>query len=258
MYSFICSTLRSKLFWNARGMGNPISTGYLRQLISKHFIHVCIILEPVVHAKHIRKFPFFCGRNNWLENQSIGGNIWIMWRDNVHVEPMLITGQMITVKANFNTNICYISAVYAHCLYTRRRDLWASLVDLHPAILEPWIWGGEFNIIWYPEERSGGARPRWLSMREFNACIDACAMRDMPTSGTYFTWCNGRIDDRCLRQRLDHVLLSDRALFVGGFDARVLHRECLDHAHILCSWNIGVEESPRRWCFLWAWCNADG
>lgn len=118
------------------------------------------------------KFYSFCGCNNWLENQSIGGNIWIMWRKNVHSEPILLTDQMITVKLQFYPNICFISAVSAHCLYARRREFWASLVDLYPTILDSWIWGGHFNIIRYPEERSGGARPLHIAMREFNACID--------------------------------------------------------------------------------------
>lgn len=109
--------------------------------------------------------------------------------------------------------------------------------------------GGDFNIIFY-SERSGGTRPHCLSMQETNACVDEYVMMDMPTLGAYFTWCNSQIGDWCIRQRLDRVLFSDRALFVGGFDAAVLHHECSDHALISCLWNARVEESPSRWHFL--------
>lgn len=88
-----CSVMKlNTVFWNTRRMENPLSTGYLRQLLSKHFIHFCVILEPVVDASHqIRKFASFCGSNNWLENQSIGGNIWVLWWENVHIEHFLLT-----------------------------------------------------------------------------------------------------------------------------------------------------------------------
>lgn len=66
------------LFWNARGMGNPLSTSHLKKLIRKHSIHVCAILESVVQAKQIRKFSFLYGGNSWIENQTGGGNIWLM------------------------------------------------------------------------------------------------------------------------------------------------------------------------------------
>lgn len=84
-------------------------------------------------------------------------------------------------------------------------------------------------------------------------------MMDMPTSGPLFTWCNGQLGDRCICQKLDRVLYSDRALYVGGGGvyAKVLHREFSDHAPTLCSWKTNVEEGQRQWCFLRAWCLAE-
>lgn len=64
--------------------------------------------------------------------------------------------------------------------------------------------------------------------------------------------------DNCLRQQIDRVLISDSALFVGGIEVRVLHRECSDHASIVCSWKPTVEDSPRRWRFLRAWVLTEG
>lgn len=125
-------------------------------------------------CKSYSKVFSFCECNNWLENQSIGGNIWVLWRENIQIEPILLTDKMITMKVHFYTNVCFVFAVYAHCLYARRRELWESFMDLHPAILEPWVWGEDFNIIRMPEEQSGGrgVRPLRIAMREFNTCID--------------------------------------------------------------------------------------
>lgn len=72
------------------------------------------------------------------------------------MEPVLITDQMITIKVCFNTNVCFVSTIYANCLYGRRKVLWASLVDLQRTILKPLIWDGDFNIIRYAEERGRG------------------------------------------------------------------------------------------------------
>lgn len=124
--------------------------------------------------------------------------------------------------------------------------------------MEPWTWSGDCNIVCHSEERCRGAHPLCIAMREFNACIEACDMSDMSTTVALFTWCNGQIGDRCIRQLLDRVLLSDWDLYAGGISATVLHREFSDHAPIVCSWNMSVEESPRRWRFLRAWCLAEG
>lgn len=59
-------------------------------------------------------------------------------------------------------------------------------------------------------------------------------------------------------QRLDRVIFSDRALYAGGFDSKVLHRECSDHAPIVFSWKIWMEGGPRRWRFLKSLCETEG
>lgn len=74
-----------------------------------------------------------------------------------------VTDQMITVKILFNTNVCFLTAAYAHCLYAHRRDLWTSLVALYPTITELWAWGGYFNLVRdLTERRGGGACPAVL------------------------------------------------------------------------------------------------
>lgn len=61
------------LFWNARGMGNKPTISYLKEIINKNKVSVCVVMEPIVTDRGIRKLSFFCGSVNWLSNLDVGG-----------------------------------------------------------------------------------------------------------------------------------------------------------------------------------------
>lgn len=233
------------LFWNARGLGNKPTLAHLKKLFSAHKISVAVLLEPMVSDAHISKLYSFCGVSNWLSNQSMGGQVWILWRQGVQVVPILSTNQSITVEISFPNKHFWVTAVYAKYLYIPRRELWHDLRMLRQRCSIPWLWGGDFNTLRHVSERLGGAPPLLRAMDDFNLCIEDCRMNDVCTSGSKFTWCNGQDGLRRSWQTLDRLLQSDDFIQLGGLKGRVLYREFSDHAPLLCSWDHSTYTGPR-------------
>lgn len=241
------------LFWNVRGIGNSESLAYLKKLISSNHIKLCAILEPIVSESNIRELHYFCGRNNWISNQEIGGQIWIVWQTGISVSLVSKSEQAITINVEVGgTQLC-ISAVYAKYHYMHRRELWSDLCSLHANIRVPWIWGGDFNTVRFREERKGGKPPKPVAMADFNGCIDSCEMLPVPVTGSRFTWCNNMQGNRRQWQVLDRILHSAGSANLGLLSAAVHHREHSDHAPICCSWKFEEYSGPRLWRFLRAW-----
>jgi hypothetical protein len=222
-------------------------------MISSNHIKLCAILEPIVSESNIRELNYFCGRNNWLSNQDVGGQIWLLWKADILVSLVSKSNQAITVDVQVGgTQIC-VSAIYAKYHYLSRRELWSELCLLQSNVRIPWIWGGDFNTVRFREERQGGKAPRAIAMTEFNDCIEVCEMMPVPTAGSRFTWCNNMQGNRRQWQVLDRILQSTGSANLGRLSASVQHREHSDHAPIACSWKLEEYSGPRLWRFLRAW-----
>lgn len=100
-----------------------------------------------------------------------------------------------------------ISLVYSKCTHSERARLWDSIFDLTKRMVDPWLKGGDFNIICNEEEK-------WvdlLSLKETLAILtmNVCSLKDQGFKGSKFTWW-GRMGDDCIFIRLDRVLYNDK------------------------------------------------
>ncbi|KAK1308426.1 hypothetical protein QJS10_CPA09g01240 [Acorus calamus] len=70
----------------------------------------------------------------------------------------------------------------------------------------PWIVGGDFNVVWYSNEKSGGRPIHARRLRNFNSCIEASGLQDLKACGHTLSWSN-RQETRIMC-RLDRVMGS--------------------------------------------------
>ena len=86
----------------------------------------------------------------------------------------------------------------------------ASLRDLKEWVKEdPWIIGGDFNMIRSLEEKKGGVRTISAATNLFNEFIEELNLVDIGTTNGMFTWQNKRTGDRQIASRLDRFLVSE-------------------------------------------------
>ena len=95
----------------------------------------------------------------------------------------------------------------------------------------PWCFGGDFNAVRFPSERSGSG-PFSSAMVNFSDFISELGLIDLPFEGGTFTWSNSREVASC--SRLDRFLLSsDWEEHFPNIRQRRLQRLLSDHFPIL-------------------------
>ncbi|MQM12672.1 hypothetical protein Taro_045592 [Colocasia esculenta] len=77
-----------------------------------------------------------------------------------------------------DTPVSLITAVYAACNVTSRRELFQSLLDQGDSLSLPWLVGGDFNCVTSGSEKKGGALAHPTAMLDFNSFISAAGLLD--------------------------------------------------------------------------------
>ncbi|KAG5583445.1 hypothetical protein H5410_054072 [Solanum commersonii] len=88
---------------------------------------------------------------------------------------------------------------------------------------------------------------------DFNQCINKCALSEVKSSGSKFTWWNGRIDGECIFKKLDRVLCNQEfEQILPTSKVHHLIRQGSDHAplHFICN---SEESIIRPFKFLNFW-----
>ncbi|GAA0185885.1 hypothetical protein LIER_33173 [Lithospermum erythrorhizon] len=116
------------------------------------------------------------------------GRIWIVWRDqNISMFEVSRSDQHITclVKDACHGEYCfYTSAIHGRNNKLERRGLWRSLCEDRVVVNhQPWIVGGDFNVIRSVEEAKGGKLPDSAAISEFNECLNTVGLMDVPHEG---------------------------------------------------------------------------
>ncbi|KAH0712342.1 hypothetical protein KY289_008301 [Solanum tuberosum] len=81
-----------------------------------------------------------------------------------------------------------------------------------------------------------------------------CALSEVQTIGSNFTWWNGRIEEECIFKRLDRILVNQE--FVEVFQSSEVHhliRQGSDHAplHMICNSEEEILVKPFRFLNFW-------
>lgn len=77
-----------------------------------------------------------------------------------------------------------VTLVYAKCNQNKRLALWYSLGDMARVIQEPWILGGDFNVIRSNEDKLGGLPVIVNETEDFNHCINISNLEKNYFKGT--------------------------------------------------------------------------
>ncbi|XP_015077714.1 uncharacterized protein LOC107021542 [Solanum pennellii] len=113
-------------------------------------------------------------------------------------------------------------------------ELREELEELSEGSSNPWILGGNFNVILYAEEKLGGLPFTHSEVADFAHCVSNSALVELPTTGSKFTWCNGRIEEEYIFKWLDRVMVNHEFQdILPSSSVQHLIRQGLDHAPLL-------------------------
>ncbi|KAL4312838.1 hypothetical protein GQ457_01G036830 [Hibiscus cannabinus] len=164
-------------------------------------------MEPRISGSEADKFIHRSGFefSYRVEARGFSGGIWLLWRDTISVQVLAVSNQYIHALCSLGGGggSFFGTFVYASPDALRRRSLWEHLIALDPGIDNPWVVGGDLNVIRSASERFGGSNRRYGICSYFNDFLLNSGLIDMGFSGPRFTWRRGN-----LFQRLDRCLCN--------------------------------------------------
>ncbi|XP_012832647.1 PREDICTED: uncharacterized protein LOC105953522 [Erythranthe guttata] len=214
---------------------------------------ILVLLEPKQHFSKIARVAQKIGFKNYLCGDSINPYIWVFWRDEVILQLIDIHDQCITVEVclpNFFTG--KLSFIYAKCNRVERVPLWEYLTAFSNTLAEPWILGGDFNVIKTLEEKKGGSNTHFLGMQEFNEFLVAAGLTDAGFVGNMFTWSNNQRGRNCIWQRIDRMLLNAEAIASCSIMVTHLPRIVSDHSPLITKFGK-MQPRKSRFYFQKVW-----
>uniref|UniRef100_A0A7N0TB96 Endonuclease/exonuclease/phosphatase domain-containing protein n=1 Tax=Kalanchoe fedtschenkoi TaxID=63787 RepID=A0A7N0TB96_KALFE len=116
------------------------------------------ILEPKVSTRRIKNLSRRLGFQELCYDHDTNHHIAIMWKNDVTMSLNSIDDQFITLQGLHSSSgqNFFLSVVYVSCSKHARRRIWSFLLSLNSQINDPWIVGGDFNVISSWNEKNGG------------------------------------------------------------------------------------------------------
>ncbi|KAL0356478.1 UNVERIFIED_CONTAM: putative ribonuclease H protein [Sesamum radiatum] len=217
-----------------RGLGSLDKQKHIHWLCLTHKPQVLVIIEPKVNLDD----RYFCRRLGFDKVVcNTNSKIWCFTKNDLACDILISQEQLLHVRLSSNDTpkgvLC--SWVYAKHTRAERRLLWDELRNIDPGD-EPWLLGGDFNIILHASERKGGAPPKIKTMEDFGDMLLDCGLQDAGFEGAQFTWSRSR-----LWQRLDRFLFSHT--WTHAFPlSRVQHLTEMCQIIALCSYQLLLKQ----------------
>ncbi|XP_020688923.1 uncharacterized protein LOC110104242 [Dendrobium catenatum] len=127
-----------------------------------------------------------------------------------------------------------IASVYGSTNMFDKRKLWLDL-EKHCTGILPMLIGGDFNCVMSQEEKRGGKRfVLSQGSKDFSNFLIQNDLHDVKTIGPKFTWCNNKIGNARILEKLDRCLINSCALdIIHVAVVKHLSRVASDHCPLL-------------------------
>ncbi|XP_060182816.1 uncharacterized protein LOC132612735 [Lycium barbarum] len=194
------------LIWKIRYVNTQQAFQRLVNLQRQHKFDIIALMEPFQNSRYLLKYKRRLGMETVLANTN--GKIWVFLDDAIQCDIIMDTDQQVTLKVHhqeLDTEII-TTFVYAKCDEEERQVLWDNMYQIASSLKNPWLVGGDFNVILSEEEKLGGLPITLNECEDFAFCVNSCELFDMGYKGSPYTWWNGRVAEDYIFKRLDRIL----------------------------------------------------
>nr|XP_033514585.1 uncharacterized protein LOC117279202 [Nicotiana tomentosiformis] len=245
------------LCWNVRGMNALNKQKEVKLLCNKEEIGLIGTLETKIKAEKIDQVASkLFGGWGCITNlrEHYNGRIWLAWRQEYFKMNLIsMNAQVVTCEVTHNSlqATFMMTIVYAFNTKEDRRSLWSYLDVVSRSMGSPWIVMGDFNSVLHIEDGVGGNFITMAEIAEFHQCIEECALVELPTSGSRYTW-NDRHGDSRILSKIDWVFINtDWLNSMPIFMAQYLEEGISDH----CPLKLSTANTPMRAKAAFKYCN---
>lgn len=228
------------LSWNVRGLGCLKKCDVVRNVIRESRCDIVILQETKWNDSdliyYLRTLPSFFNRNCVVlhANNSAGG-LLIAWKHGFHSLNSWATRNSVSVLLQQSSSgaILLVTNVYGPTTDTLKPAFINELRYLSSLATNPWILGGDFNLVRWLIDRSGNQR-NFTLMSLFNDLIREMEVIDIPLQNRKFTWCSNRPDPS--HSRIDRILIApELSLQFPLITMQAMEVLVSDHAPLLLS-----------------------
>nr|GMC71226.1 uncharacterized protein LOC109186215 [Ipomoea batatas] len=153
------STVMSFLAWNCRGLGNPATVQFLKDLVHSKKPILLFLMETLLTKTRMEALKMMLGFSGLFVVDCSGhsGGLALLWWDQTMVSITSYSSNHIDAQMAIpgHPSQWRFTGFYGHPERHKRRDSWNLLEDLSSQSNLPWLLMGDFNDIRNPEEKRG-------------------------------------------------------------------------------------------------------
>lgn len=216
-------------------MGSDLTVRRLKEIKNKISPDILFLMETKNQDEAVFKHFRGSAYTNHYTVPPIGlsGGLALSWTDNVHVDVLYSSQNIIDTHVQFNGKSCFVSYVYGAPQKENRTLFWEKLSEIGDARTEAWLITGDFNDLLDNSEKLGGPA-RWEgSFLAFRSFVTQNGIWDLQHFGNAFSW-RGTRYNHFIQSRLDRAManVTWSELFPAG-RCEYLRFEGSDHRPVL-------------------------
>lgn len=186
--------------------------GLLREVIHQNKIEVICLQGTIRESFHLRELRNFCGGRDfqWITKPANGHSGGLLLGANLDLFEVkeMDLGEFflsMVLKNRRDGKEWGIINIYGPVQGEKKDDFLREILGKSNSMQIPFMMGGDFNMIRFPDEKSNGnIHKRWAD--KFNSFIALAELRELHRSGGKYTWTNKQADP--VMEVLDRVLVS--------------------------------------------------
>ncbi|KAL5823208.1 hypothetical protein ACOSQ4_021108 [Xanthoceras sorbifolium] len=199
------------LCWNVRGLGTYRTFQVLRTRVRECRPDLVFLMETLSNKDRMEQLRLFLGFSGKLVVECVGrsGGLVLFWSNQLDINLLSFSLFHIDVSVSVaRASPWRFTGFYGSPEVSQRHNAWLLLKRLCGMSSLPWICGGDFNEILMDCEKDGGLPKQRRLLLNFREALDACGLQDLGFEGPLFTWCNGRVGNAFVQERLDRYVCS--------------------------------------------------
>ncbi|OMO74878.1 Endonuclease/exonuclease/phosphatase [Corchorus olitorius] len=200
------------LSWNVRGLGQPLTVSYGRDMVLRNNVQICFLMETKASVTKASKLVKNWGFECWEGTSANGlsGGTLLLWKPEVNVEILSINKNLLSAYIICENKSFWLTCIYGSPQQRNRQRVWNELVQFKHSLPTDaeWIVMGDFNQVLKSTDKVSESSSTLTGAEALKECLDNCSLMEIPAQGAHFTWFNNREQGNRTWERLDRAFAT--------------------------------------------------
>lgn len=250
------------LSWNCQGLGRALTDRKMREECYRNKPSVVFLMETRMVAEKLKRIKEQCGMEKefYVEPRGRGGGLALWWTQEVVVNVCSSSANIIHVRLSSAMMSCpnFVTFVYGSPTDEGMLLVWNKIRRIVAGTDSTWLCLGDFNDVLSSDEKLGRLSVDIRKVLNFQSMLTDCQLIDLGFQGPKFKWCNRRIGENHVKERLDRAVANTE--FLEEFhNSVVTHLEPVrsDHHLLIVDCDYKHSRVPRLFKFEAVWAEKE-